>query len=101
VPWLWLQLPLPSHCASSQSPSGGAVTSVQGLPTTAYPSDGQVADEPLQFSATSHSPADARHSVLPLSKLQSLAQHSPGGSQSSPVSMVSLPHTAVGWQVPP
>src|SRR5438093_1277242 len=55
-----LLLLVPSHWSSVH----GLVSGVQAVPFDCFKSAGQVALEPLQFSAMSHSPPEARHTVV-------------------------------------
>src|SRR5439155_512065 len=55
---------VPLHSSSVH----GLLSSVQAVPLAFTASAGQVALLPVQFSATSHSPAAARHTVLDGSK---------------------------------
>jgi hypothetical protein len=55
----WQMTALPSHWSLVQR----LPSSVQAVPLTFLASAGQLADEPVQVSARSHSPADARQTV--------------------------------------
>src|SRR2546430_898826 len=58
----WQELLVPSHWSSVQ----GLVSAVQAVPDAFLASVGQVVLDPVQVSATSHSPATARQTVAAL-----------------------------------
>src|SRR5262249_19147693 len=64
--------PLPSQVALlEQAPP------LQPVPAVAKPSAGQAAMLPMHFSATSHGPADGRHTVVDGRNLQAALQQGP------------------------
>src|SRR5205814_245140 len=56
----WQPSLLPSHSSRLH----GFPSDVQAVPAVSFASDGQAALDPVQFSARSQTPADARHTVL-------------------------------------
>ena len=56
----WAQLPEPLHTSLVQE----LLSLPQATPEARKPSAGQLAPVPVQLSATSHSPAEARHCVV-------------------------------------
>src|SRR5437867_2534229 len=55
----WQVLLLPSHSSKVQA----LVSAVQAVPAATFASAGQLALDPLQVSATSHTPPEARQTV--------------------------------------
>ena len=67
--------------------------SLQEAPSCAKPSAGQAALDPVQPSATSHCPTDARHTVPAETKVQLAVQQEPATPFWVPKSQDSLPST--------